>query len=196
MKYDILIAGVGGQGTVLASRLLAATAIEAGCFARTSETIGMAQRGGCVVSHVRIDSEEAGPIIPFGNADLLIGFEPGEAARNMYRLNKDGKCVVNTREVKPITAALQSFSYDTAPVFEFIKSNTSQAVFVDGYALAQEAGSVKALNTVLLGVAAAAGYLPFGKGEIEKVIRENVSKKYLELNEKAFNIGFSYIKGI
>lgn len=194
MKYDILIAGVGGQGTVLASRLLAAAAIKAGYFARTSETIGMAQRGGCVVSHVRIGSEENSPIIPFRGADLIIGFEPAEAARNIYRLSKSGKCIVNTREIRPITAALQTLPYDSESVCEFIKGNSSCCIFVDGYSLAEQSGSIKALNVVLLGAAAGAGYLPFSKNKIETAIKENVSGKYLELNEKAFNIGFSFIK--
>jgi indolepyruvate ferredoxin oxidoreductase beta subunit len=196
MKYDILIAGVGGQGTVLASRLLAASAIKEGYYARTSETIGMAQRGGCVVSHVRIESEEVNPIIPFGMADLLIGFEPAEAARNINRLSKSGKCIVNTREIKPVSASMQTVSYAVEPIYEFIKSNSSNAILLDGYALAEQAGSVKALNVVLLGAAAGAGFLPFNKYQLERTIEENVSHGYFELNRKAFNIGFSYMKGI
>ena len=192
MKYDILIAGVGGQGTVLASRLLAAAAIRAGYFARTSETIGMAQRGGCVVSHVRIDSEKDSPIIPLGAADLMIGFEPTEAARNISRLTHGGKCVVNTRMIKPVTASLDAISYAVDPIYTFIQENSSEAIIVDGYALAEESGSVKALNVVLLGVAAAAGFLPFSKEDMENIITENVSQKYIELNRKAFNIGLSY----
>ncbi len=196
MKCDILIAGVGGQGTVLASRLLAASAIGTGFFARTAETIGMAQRGGCVVSHVRIGSEEAGPVIPYGAADLLIGFEPAEAARNICRLSPAGRCIVNTRELRPVTASLETIPYDSAPVYDFIKANSSKAVMVDGYALAEGAGSVRALNIVLLGVAAASGFLPLERDEIMEAIDKNVSPKYLELNKKAFDIGFCYLKNI
>ncbi|MDP4183355.1 MAG: indolepyruvate oxidoreductase subunit beta [Bacillota bacterium] len=192
MKYDILIAGVGGQGTVLASRLIAASAIKAGYFIRTSETIGMAQRGGCVVSHVRIGDENLSPIIPYGAADLLIGFEPAEAARCISRLKKDGKCVVNTRVIKPVTASLSTVSYKVEPIYEFINKNSSQAIMVDGYSLAKESGSVKALNTVLLGVAVAANFLPFSKNDMESIISENVSPKYVELNKKAFNTGVTY----
>lgn len=194
MKYDILIAGVGGQGTVLASRLLAASAIEAGYFTRTSETIGMAQRGGCVVSHVRIDSKNASSIIPWGMADLLIGFEPSEAARNMYRLSPQGKCIVNTRPIKPVTASLDGVSYDIGPVFEYIKTNAPGSIFVDGYALAEKAGSVKALNIVLIGAAVSTDLLPIGKEAIEKAIAQNVAPKYVEMNIKAFNTGFEYGK--
>ncbi|KNY25595.1 indolepyruvate oxidoreductase subunit beta [Pseudobacteroides cellulosolvens] len=193
MKFDILIAGVGGQGTVLASRLLAASAIEAGYFVRTSETIGMAQRGGCVVSHVRIGDEILSPVIPYGAADLLIGFEPAEAARNIARLSPEGKCVVNTRIIKPVTASLNTLSYEVEPILEYINKNSSNKIMVDGYALAEKSGSVKALNTVLLGVTAAAGFLPFSKEDILNAISENVSSKYIELNKKAFNIGVEFV---
>ncbi|HOV27982.1 MAG TPA: indolepyruvate oxidoreductase subunit beta [Pseudobacteroides sp.] len=189
MKFDILIAGVGGQGTVLASRLLADAAIKAGYFVRTSETIGMAQRGGCVVSHVRIGDETLSPVIPYGAADLLIGFEPAEAARNIARLSPDGKCVVNTRIIKPVTASLNTVSYDVEPILEYIGKNSSKRILVDGYELAEKSGSVKALNTVLLGITAALGFLPFSKEEILNIISENVSPKYLDLNKKAYNIG-------
>jgi indolepyruvate ferredoxin oxidoreductase beta subunit len=192
MKYDILIAGVGGQGTVLASRLIAASAIEAGHFARTSETIGMAQRGGCVVSHVRVDSKNAGPIIPQRGADLLIGFEPSEAARNLYRLAPSGKCIINTRAVQPVTASLSGVPYDSASVYEYIKSNAAHSIFVDGFKLAQSAGSPKTLNVVLLGVAVAAGFIPIGTDIIVNTIKHNVSPKYVDMNIRAFNIGMKY----
>ena len=194
MKFDILIAGVGGQGTVLASRLLAASALKAGYYARTSETIGMAQRGGCVVSHVRIGEDNTSPIIPFGTADLLIGFEPSEAARSIGRLSPQGKCVVNTRIIKPVTASLNTVLYDAAPVCAFIQQNAAQAILVDGYDLAEKAGSVKALNTVLLGVAAAAGFVPFSAEDMAAVILENVAPRYAELNQRAFETGVTYRK--
>lgn len=187
MKYDILIAGVGGQGTVLASRILAAAAMEAGLFTRTSETIGMAQRGGCVVSHVRIDSKELSSIIPIGDVDLLIGFELAEAARNLYRLGKNGKCIINTMTVKPVTSTLGNSAYNKEKIEGFIKASANDAIFVDGYNIAKEAGSIKAVNMVLLGAAASKGILPFNKEILESVIRKNVASKYLDLNLKAFN---------
>ena len=171
MKCDILIAGVGGQGTVLASKLLAASAISQGCFVRTSETIGMAQRGGCVVSHVRIGGEKEGSVIPVGKADIIIGFEPTEAARNLYRLSQNGICIVNTREIKPVTASLGAAKYDIKEINEYIKNNAGKAVFVDGYDIAEKAGSVKALNIALLGVALGEGILPFSKEVVEEIIR-------------------------
>lgn len=190
-KFDIIIAGVGGQGTVLASRLLAAAAIEAGLYARTSETIGMAQRGGSVVSHVRIGSEKAGPVIPLGKADLLIGFEIGEAARILPRLTPEARCIINTQALRPVTASLGGGSYNVPEVVEYIKSVVPGAAFIDGYQLAKEAGSVKAVNVVLLGAACALGVLPFSREVMEKVIADNVPPKFKELNLKALNAGFN-----
>lgn len=194
MKYDILIAGVGGQGTVLSSRLLAAAAIEAGYFTRTSETIGMSQRGGSVVSHVRIGSKESSPIIPIGKSDLLIGFELAEAARNLSRLSPTGKCIVNLQVIKPVTVSLGGASYNTDEITEYIKSTAPGVVFVDGYSLAENAGSIKAVNVVLLGAAVASGFLPFSKEEVESVIAQNIPKKFLDINLKAFKTGYEFKK--
>lgn len=194
MKFDILIAGVGGQGTVLASRLLAAAAIEAGFFARTSETIGMSQRGGTVVSHVRIDSKDASPLIPLGHADLLIGFELAEAARNLPRLSPNGKCIVNTQVIKPVTASLGTAAYNVEEITNHIKIKVPETLFVDGYNLAAAAGSVKAVNVVLLGAAASTGVLPFSSDLIKNVIVNNVPKKFIELNIKAYDLGFNHSK--
>jgi len=193
MKYDILIAGVGGQGTILASRLLAEAALQADFFTRTSETIGMAQRGGCVVSHVRI-GDEASPIIPSKKTDLLIAFEPGEAARNLGSLSQDGVCIVNTRPVMPVTASLGNASYEVDTVYEYIKAKVPNAIFIDAYDLAEKSGSVKTVNVVLLGAAAATGNLPMSREIIEKVIAENVPKRFIELNEKAFKLGFDIVR--
>lgn len=192
-KYDILIAGVGGQGTVLASRLIAAAAIKQGSFARTSETIGMSQRGGCVVSHVRINSEKSSSLIPLGSADMLIAFELSEAARSLPRLKMGGCCIINTQTIKPVSASLGSSQYDIKKITDFINTNTEQVYFIDGYSLANEAGSVKAVNVVLLGAAAAVGQMPFGKEVIEEAIIENVPQKFRELNQKAFELGYQSI---
>ncbi|MCX8130162.1 MAG: indolepyruvate oxidoreductase subunit beta [Clostridia bacterium] len=196
MKYDVLIAGVGGQGTVLASRMIALAAIDAGLFTRTSETIGMAQRGGSVVSHVRVDSSASSPIIPMSTSDVIIAFELAEAARSLPRLKKGGKCIINTQIIKPVTASLGNSAYDSDEIIGFIKKNVPKAVFIDGYSLAEKAGSVKAVNIVLLGAACAAGMLPFSKESLEKAIKENVPEKYLNLNIKALNSGYDSVNNL
>ena len=192
MNFDILIAGVGGQGTVLASRILGEAAIESGFFARTGETIGMAQRGGCVVSHVRIDSEDKSPVIPMGRADLLIGFEPAETARNICRLKKDGNCIVNVRPVKPVTASLMPDTYDEKAVFEYIVQN-SEACFVDGSGAAEECGNLKTLNIVMLAAAAGRGVLPFSCEVLKNAMKKLLPEKVLELNLKAFEKGINLV---
>jgi len=192
-KYDILISGVGGQGTVLASRLIAAAAIKQGSFARTSETIGMSQRGGCVVSHVRINSEKSSSIIPFDNADMIIAFELAEAARSIPRLKKDGCCIINTQIIKPVSASLGTSQYDIEEITKYIKDNAKEVYFINGYKLAEEAGTVKAVNVVLLGAATAVGKMPFSREVMLESIIENVPQKFRELNGKAFALGYESI---
>ena len=111
MNKDILICGVGGQGTVLASRIIAAAAMEEGSPVQSAETIGMAQRGGSVTSHVRVGGEAYSPMIPFGAADMILAFEPGEAVRNLRYLREGGVAVVNTAVTKPVTESLKDTGY-------------------------------------------------------------------------------------
>jgi len=193
-KFDILISGVGGQGTVLASRLIAAAATKQGNFARTSETIGMSQRGGCVVSHVRINSEKSSSIIPFHNANMIIAFELAEAARSLPRLSKDGCCIINTQIIKPVSASLGTSQYDIEEITQYIKNNAKEVYFIDGYSIAKEIGTVKAVNVVLLGAATAIGKMPFSRRAMLQSIVENVPQKFRELNEKAFEMGYKSIK--
>ena len=118
MNKSILLAGVGGQGTVLASKLIAQAAIDLGFPARTAETIGKAQRGGCVVSHVRI-GEAHSPLIPQGKADIIIGFEPAEAVRCLPYLKEEGVVVTTKKAIKPVTASLSGSSYDGTEMIDY-----------------------------------------------------------------------------
>lgn len=190
MRYDILIAGVGGQGTILASRILAGASILRGEFARTGETIGMSQRGGCVVSNVRLGSKNVSPYIPMAQSDLLLGFELAEAARNIPRLKKSGAAIVNTQVIKPVSLSLGIGSYDVDELRKYITSNCRKTVFVDGYSLAVKAGSARAVNIVLLGAACGADMLPFSRDELIQTIQNSVAKKYTDMNMRAFEYGF------
>ncbi|OQB14311.1 MAG: indolepyruvate oxidoreductase subunit beta [Firmicutes bacterium ADurb.Bin193] len=194
MNYNILIAGVGGQGTILASRILALCAISQGAFARTGETIGMSQRGGCVASHVRMGSADFAAYIPPGCADLLLSFELCEAARSLPFLRPEGACIVNTDIIKPVTVSLGSQEYDSERIIGYIKQNNKNPLFIDAYSLAQEAGSVKAVNVVLLGAALGAGVVPLEKEALTAAVLCNVPEKFAELNLKAFDMGFDYAK--
>lgn len=190
MRYDVLIAGVGGQGTILASRILAAAAVLKNEFARTGETIGMSQRGGCVVSNVRLGEEKVSPYIPDAQADLILGFELAETARNMPRLRPGGAVVVNTQVIKPVSLSLGIGKYNETELADYIKLNSKKAIFVDGYKIAQKAGSAKAVNIALLGAACGAGLLPFSSNELLKTIENNVANRFVQMNRDAFLNGF------
>ena len=131
MHKDILICGVGGQGTVLASRIIAAAAMDEGSPVHSAETIGMAQRGGSVTSHVRIGEGACSPLIPFGGADMLLAFEPAEAVRNLKYLREGGLTVVNTAPVPPVTESLRPTGYDGKEMTAWLKDQCA-CIFVNG----------------------------------------------------------------
>lgn len=194
MKYDILISGVGGQGQVLASRLIGAAAIEAGLSARTGETIGMAQRGGCVLSNVRIGDGIASPSVPLGHADLIIGFELCETARVLNRLGSCGRVILNDHVISPVTVSLGLQSYDTQAMLGAVKNAAKELLIIDASALALAAGSEKATNVVLLGASAGMGFLPFSQELLVKTIESTVPPKFRSLNLAAFSSGYTYAK--
>ena len=185
MNKDVLICGVGGQGTVLASKLIAAAAMAEGNTVHSAETIGMAQRGGPVTSHLRIGDEAYSPLIPHGNADVLIAFEPAEAVRNLGYLKKDGVVIVNSNPTKPVTESLQETGYDGSDMIDYLKKKCA-CVVVDGAGLCASFGSVKFLNVALLGVAYGTGRLGVSEESILKEIEARVPAKFIELNKSAF----------
>ncbi|MBR5666409.1 MAG: indolepyruvate oxidoreductase subunit beta [Lachnospiraceae bacterium] len=188
MKKDILICGVGGQGTVLASKIIAASAMEAGDLVHSAETIGMAQRGGPVTSHVRIGEEAYSPLIPFGSADMILSFEPAEAVRNLRYLKPDGIVIVNSVPVKPVTESLMPTGYDGTEMIAYLKKKCT-CIVVDGEALCRPFGSSRYFNIAILGVAAASGRLGIAKEIILREIERRVPAKYLEANKAAFQAG-------
>ncbi|MEG0457553.1 MAG: indolepyruvate oxidoreductase subunit beta, partial [Oscillospiraceae bacterium] len=191
MINDILITGVGGQGTVLASRLIAAAALEKGYFTRTAETIGMAQRGGSVVSHVRIDSKNKNSLIFDKMADSIIAFEPCEAVRCLVKLKDRGKIIVNLNPIVPVVSTLGGTEYNLENIINIIKEKQSDAIFIDGNDIAKKAGNEKAVNVVLLGVALKQGLINFEYEFFEKIIEKNVPEKFKQLNLRALKMGFN-----
>lgn len=190
MKANLVIAGVGGQGTVLAAKLVARTAMEAGLCVRTSETIGMAQRGGSVVSHVRIaDAPIASPLMPPGSADTLLGFEPGEAVRSLPLLKPGGTIVVNAHTVAPVAAALTNTEYNGAAMIDYLGKCGGRLVVVDGDAICAEIGSPKVLNVALIGAAAATGALGVSLAQVEDTLRKALRPKLVDMNVKALHAG-------
>ena len=192
MNKDILICGVGGQGTVLASKIIAASAMDEGECVHSAETIGMAQRGGSVTSHVRIGADAYSPLIPFGKADVLLAFEPSEAVRNLKYLKKDGVAIVNTFPVKPVTDSLGQAGksgYDAEKMTEYLKGKCS-CILVDSEEACKPFGSTKFFNIIILGIAAGSGKLGISKDTILKQIGERVPERFVEINRQAFLSGY------
>lgn len=183
-----LLCGVGGQGTVLASKMIAFAAMEKGENVRTAETIGMAQRGGCVVSHVRVGGSIKSPMIPEHGADVLIAFEPAEAVRCLKYLKEGGTVVVNKRAVKPVTATLTGGSYDGKEMLSYLQEKVKKLILVDGDAICEKCGSAKVLNMVLLAAAAKSGALSMNIEELKSAIEKRMPEKFRDLNLKAVRI--------
>ena len=189
MFSSIVIAGVGGQGTLLASKILSEAAQRRGLFVRTSETIGMAQRGGSVSSHIRIGSQDVSPVIPLRHADVLIGFELAEAARQLNRLKPNASAVVNVDCIIPTNVALRQGEYHCDEYLSAIKNNIGRGYYINAAPVAIEAGDARTLNIVLLGFSVGAGILPFEEDEIREAMECCIKPRLLEINRKAFLMG-------
>lgn len=184
---NCILAGVGGQGTVLASKLIAQAGLSAGQQVRTAETIGMAQRGGCVVSHVRTGTTVLSPMVPMGQADILIGFEPAEAVRCLPYLKEKGTAVVSIKAVRPVTASLTGSTYDGSEMIDYLRANVANLILVDGERICAQAGSPKVLNIALLGAALPA--LGIAPEAMEAVIAKSVRPQFVEMNLTALKAG-------
>lgn len=185
MSESIVLCGVGGQGTVLASKLLAAAAMDRGMPVKTAETIGMAQRGGSVFSHVRLGDGAASPLIGRGRADLIIAFEPAEAVRQLAYLRPGGTVVVSDRAIVPASALVGGPAYDVEAVMVYLRKEVANLVVVDAAAAAHDLGSAKCLNVVLLGAAVRSGALSLTTDDIAKAIKRLVPERFQELNARA-----------
>ena len=195
---NVLLTGVGGQGTVLAAKVLAQAAQAKGWQVRTAETIGMAQRGGSVVSHVRMGDngeEVIAPLVAKGTADMIIAFEPAEAARVLPYLAPDGVMVSATTSIQPITAALSSEPYLAETTIASLDERLNECaaaparfVLVDDEAVLSQVGNRKALNTVLLAFALKTGHLPLSLDDLRDAVRACVKPWFVELNLAAIDL--------
>ncbi len=181
---SIVLAGVGGQGTILASKLLARAAMARGLHVRTAETIGMAQRGGSVVSHVRIGDGASSPLVGPGRADALIAFEPAEAARQLSYLRSGGTLVTSDAPVVPVSAATGGPAYDLPAVMAYLRASVApeRLVVVDAAAAARGLGTTRALNVVLLGAAARAGAIGLTADDLAAAVRDVVAPRFVDLD--------------
>lgn len=185
---NIMIVGVGGQGSLLASKLLGRLLLTKGYDVKVSEVHGMSQRGGSVVTYVRFGDKVYSPVIDEGEADFIISFELLEAARWTKYLKKSGKIITNTQQINPMPVVIGAVEYPDGLVGKMKEAGFSVDA-IDALSLAEEAGSSKAVNLVLMG--RLSKYFDFTEEEWQTAIEKSVPPKFLELNKKAFALGAS-----
>ena len=196
MNKNIVLCGVGGQGTVLASKLIASAAMDKSLPVMSAETIGMAQRGGSVFSHVRIGEDVYSPMIAKGEADIILGFEPGEAVRMLPFLKEGGTVIVSSREIIPVTATLTNFSYNGSEMLSYLHKHVKNLFVIDARKACEDIGSSKVLNILLLGTAIQSGALGLSETDIRDAIKKRLPEKFHELNFKALECARSHSESI
>jgi len=189
--YNVLIVGVGGQGIILASDVLAMTAARHGYDVKKNEIHGMAQRGGSVSSHVRFGKTVSSPIIKMGEAEVLLSFEQIETLRYFPFLSANGKVIVNDLKVLPPAVFTGQMDYP-AGVLEKIKEKVPDTVVVDADGLAKKIGNPRIVNVIFLGVLSK--FLDIPEQTYETVLKENLKPKLVDINLKAFQEGRSLVK--
>jgi indolepyruvate ferredoxin oxidoreductase beta subunit len=193
----MVLAGVGGQGILLAAEILGTAAVKEGFDVRVSEVHGMAQRGGAVVSMVRLGEKVFSPLILEGEADVILGFEPIETLRNAKYASEKTVIMVGDERIPPPVLTLKGESYPKMDVIlERLKVFSEKIVTIEASKLAYEAGSPMVQNVVMLGALAAAGKTPIKKENFMEALRELLPAKYLNVNVKAFELGYQYIKSL
>ncbi len=187
MVKSIMIVGVGGQGTLLASRILGNTVIREGYDVKVSEVHGMSQRGGSVVTYVKYGDKVYSPCIDKGGADIILAFEMLEAARALPYLKEGGKLLANTQQINPMPVIIGACDYPEN--LEDKIGDKAELITLDALSLAKQAGNIKAVNVVLIGVLAKNSEIPYEKWV--QSIKETVPEKFLEVNLKAFDLGYN-----
>ena len=188
---NVMIVGVGGQGSLLASKLLGTLLVENGYDVKVSEVHGMSQRGGSVVTYVRFGSRVYSPVIEDGEADFIVSFEKIEAARYLNKLAKNGTIIVNTQQIDPMPVIIGA-AYYPENVIKEMKAKDVNVDDIDAITLAQEAGSTKACNIVLMG--RLAKYFDISKELWLEAIEKCVKPQFIEMNKKAFELGYNFNK--
>jgi indolepyruvate ferredoxin oxidoreductase, beta subunit len=194
-KIDLLITGVGGQGNILASDILCDVALSAGYDVKKTDTLGMAQRGGSVISHVRIAEKVYSPLIKEGEADILLAFEKLEGVRWASYLEPDGIAIINNHALPPLSVNLGVDKYPTdEEVAQILKQRTERIYLVEGTRRAVELGNARTLNIFMLGCLSP--FLPFELEAWQKSIAQHLPEKLVKLNFSAFDLGRKEIKNV
>jgi indolepyruvate ferredoxin oxidoreductase beta subunit len=194
-KTNIIITGVGGQGVITAANIIGKAALKAKLTVFVSETHGMAQRGGSVNCTVRIGNI-TGPLVPTGGADVILSTEPIEALRYIKYSNKDTKIIIDSTPVIPFTVSIGSEKYPKLILILKELEKYGKLYYFNAVKIAKDAGALVTKNIVMLGALAASNVLPFKSEILLETILENVPKKYIELNKKAYKEGYKAIKKI
>ena len=208
MNFNCLVTGIGGQGAVLASRIIGTAAFIRGFEVRGANTAGLARRGGCAASHIRFGKNIHSPLIPQGKADLVIALEPAEAVRVRTYLSPTGRMIVLDRGIVPFSVMAGEAQYPLKEMLAFLEAYLNRPSeerlaqkdagdwleIIDTTKLVSTCGSPRVLNTALLGAAAGKKLLPLAKDEIIQAIKELVPPEYLDINIRAFNAGLELAK--
>jgi indolepyruvate ferredoxin oxidoreductase beta subunit len=190
--FNFLITGVGGQGTILASDLLAAVGLQGGYDVKKSDILGLAVRGGAVVGHVRWGERVHSPIVPEGHVDFLVAFEILEGLRQLYQVHPQGTVLINQQQIHPVTVSSGYADYpETEAVERALKAACHQVHRIPALQIAQGLGDARVLNVVLLG--ALSCLLPVDLETWEKTLEERVPSSYLDLNQQAFSKGRAWM---
>ncbi len=187
-KLNIMLVGVGGQGTLLASRVLGNVALKMDFDVKVSEVHGMSQRGGSVVTYVKFDKKVYSPLIEKGEADLILAFEQLEALRWIEYLKEGGRMIINEQKINPMPVIIGKAKYPE-DILGKIKENYQNTVSIDALKIARQCGNIKAVNIVLLGLLAKS--TDIDKNIWLDAIKETVPPKLLEVNLKAFEAGYT-----
>ena len=186
MKKDIILSGVGGQGILSIATVIGKAALKEGLYMKQAEVHGMSQRGGSVVTYVKYGSEVCSPVVEKGEADIIISFEQLEAARYVSYLKKGGHIITSTQQIDPMPVITGAAVYPE-DIIGKLKAEGVDVIAVDALALAEQAGTAKASNVVLMGVVSTK--MAFDEDVWQKALENCVPAKFLELNKKAFALG-------
>jgi len=196
-EYNIVVTGVGGQGTILASNVIADAAIKTGLEARIGQTFTAAQRGGSVSAHIRIGKKIYSPLISKGHANVLMGFEPLEAIRQGKYLSKNGTLIINVGPIPLVSTMLSLEHYpEISQIIEHFEKRIDRVIKVNATKIASSIGTPRITNSVMLGILSGLEDFPVPHEKIVKSIKENIPKAALTINLKAFNAGKKIIAKI
>ncbi len=194
-EFNIVLAGVGGQGILLAAEVLGTAAIKEGLNVRVSELHGMAQRGGAVISNVRIGEKVLAATVLEGHADVLLGFEPLETLRSLKFASEKALVIMSDEKIPPTELAAKMMKYPSMEeIVEKIHRFTKNITIVEAAKLAKKAGNILTQNVVLIGALAAMEKMPVKTESVMEALQELVPPKHLDINVKAFKLGYEYVK--